>query len=102
MKADILVVDDEINIRTTLSKMLVKQGYSVNSAASAAEALHLAKHHRFQLLITDLKMPDTDGITLIGKMRSIDPEIEVIVMTAYGTISTRRGGHAGRRLRLYH
>ena len=88
MKANLLIVDDEVNIRTTLSKMLARRGYNVTSAASASTALDLAKHQRFHLLITDLKMPDSDGITLLRQMRLLDPEMEAIIMTAYGTIET--------------
>jgi len=88
MKANLLIVDDEVHIRTTLSKMLTRRGYDVTSAANAAEALELAGKRHFHLLITDLKMPDGDGITLLRRMRSLAPEMEAIVMTAYGTIET--------------
>jgi two-component system response regulator AtoC len=88
MRANILVVDDEVNIRTALSKMLAKQGYNVECAAGGPDALDLLKGTRFQLVITDLKMPDTDGISLLRQTRSIDPAAEVILMTAYGTVET--------------
>ncbi len=88
MKANLLVVDDEVNIRTTLSKTLVKEGYRVESAPDAVQALRLAEKVPFEILITDLKMPGMDGITLIREMRSVIPEIEAIVMTAYGTVET--------------
>jgi DNA-binding NtrC family response regulator len=88
MNANLLIVDDEINIRRTLSKILAKQGYHVEAAADAAEALSLARQQRFHLLISDLKLPDLDGLSLLREIRPLLPDIQVIVMTAYGTIET--------------
>ncbi|MEX2299770.1 MAG: sigma-54 dependent transcriptional regulator [Bryobacterales bacterium] len=88
MNANLIIVDDEINIRKTLSKILAKQGYSVAVAADAAEALALARQQRFHLLISDLKLPDIDGLSLLREIRPLQPDIQVIVMTAYGTIQT--------------
>ena len=88
MKAKLLLVDDEVNIRKTLSKLLAREGYQVETAAGVAEAVNLAGKARFEVMITDLKMPDSDGITLLRRIRALDPSIETIVMTAYGTVET--------------
>jgi len=88
MSANLLIVDDEVNVRAALSKMLGKEGFAVSCAGSGPEALHRLGRERFHLVITDLKMPGMDGIELLKQIRSADPQIEVIVMTAYGTIET--------------
>jgi len=84
----ILVVDDESNIRTALAKLIGKLGHTVKTAASAAEALDFVKQGRIQLVITDLRMPGQDGLQLLRQLRASDPQIDVIVMTAYGTIES--------------
>jgi len=84
----ILIVDDEANIRTALAKLLSKQGHSTKTAASSQEALHSLMSQRFQIVISDLRMPGEDGLNLLAKIKEIDPMIDVIMMTAYGTIET--------------
>jgi len=84
----ILVVDDESNIRTALAKLIGKLGHTVKTAASADEALDFVKQGRIQLVITDLRMPGQDGLQLLRQLRASDPQIDVIVMTAYGTIES--------------
>ncbi len=88
MKAELLLVDDEANIRKTLSKMLRADGYHVDAAAGAEEARRYAERRRYQVLITDLKMPDGDGISLLKDLRAQGYPLEAIVMTAYGTIDS--------------
>jgi hypothetical protein len=74
MNANLIIVDDEVNIRRTLSKILAKQGYSVAVATDAAEALALARQQRFHLLISDLKLPDIDGLSLLREIRPLQPD----------------------------
>lgn len=88
MKGRILVVDDEANIRSALAKLLSKFGYSVESAASAQEALQLLQAGRYRIVLTDLRMPGTDGLSLLRQVKSADRSIEVIVMTAYAAVDT--------------
>ncbi len=88
MRGRILVVDDEANIRGGLTKLLAKLGHSVESAGSAAEALQLLRPGRFRIVLTDLKMPEMDGLTLLHRIKELDRSVEVIVMTAYGTVGT--------------
>ena len=88
MTGRILVVDDEANIRGGLAKLLAKLGHNVESAGSAREALRLLRTGQFRILLTDLKMPEADGLALLRQIKGIDPAVEVIVMTAYGTVET--------------
>lgn len=88
MNGRILIVDDEANIRSALAKLLNKLGHSAKTAASAHEALQLLRSGRFQIVISDLRMPGEDGLHLLREIREIDPMIDVIMMTAYGTIET--------------
>ncbi|MHB1310741.1 MAG: sigma-54-dependent transcriptional regulator [Gemmatimonadaceae bacterium] len=84
----ILVVDDEAAQRTVLAGFLRKQGMEVLTAGSADEALPLAASRMLDLVLTDLRMPGKDGLTLLDGLRAINPGVPVIVMTAFGTIAT--------------
>jgi len=79
----ILVVDDEPEIRSTLSDFLELNGYNVAVASSALEALDVLKNGRFDLVITDIRMPGISGIEAIPLIKEIDAEIAIIVMTGY-------------------
>ena len=82
----ILVVDDEETICTTLARFLPACGYRVQTATSSQEALKLREEHAFDVLLTDFRLPDIDGIELARRFKAEDPEIVVLLMTAYGTI----------------
>ncbi|MFI5305218.1 MAG: sigma-54-dependent transcriptional regulator [Nitrospiria bacterium] len=84
----ILVVDDEINIRTALAKIIEKQGYLAETAESGQIALSRIENGYYHLVITDLKLPDMNGLEILKKVKERSPETEVVVMTAYGTIET--------------
>lgn len=86
--ADILLVDDEKSVRTTLSILLQKAGYRVEEAGSGAEAIEKFKARFFDLVITDLKMEPVDGMDVLREVKSINPSSEVLVMTAYGTVES--------------
>jgi len=83
----VLIVDDEKNIRLVLGRLLEKEGYTVSTAGSAEEALALLVNDRFDLALLDIRMSGMDGLTALSRMKEIDPEISVIVMTAYGTMN---------------
>ncbi len=82
----ILVVDDEKNIRDALVKILNKEGYNTLSAAEGKEALNILRERDVNLVLTDLKMPAMDGLELLTACKMIKPTVEVILITAYGTI----------------
>lgn len=84
----ILIVDDEVNIRTPLAKIVEKQGYRAVTAENGQAALALLDRAFYHLILTDLKMPDRDGLELLKKVKERALETEVVVMTAYGTIET--------------
>jgi DNA-binding NtrC family response regulator len=88
MRGDILVVDDEANIRGALVKFLSRLGHRVQAAADATEALELLRARRRHLVLTDLRLPGADGLSLLRQIKSADPAVEVIVMTAFGTVQT--------------
>ncbi|MBX3197877.1 MAG: sigma-54-dependent Fis family transcriptional regulator [Labilithrix sp.] len=86
-KARILVVDDEASARSGLEKLLKQSGYDVSLAADGVAALEVAAATAPDVVVTDLKMPNMDGMTLLGKLREQDAELPVIVTTAFGDVS---------------
>ncbi len=84
----ILIVDDEKSQREQLSGFLKKQGFNVTTAESGMEAISLCKDKSFEVALIDLKMPGMDGIELLKKLKESNPEIQVIMMTAYGSVDT--------------
>jgi excisionase family DNA binding protein len=81
----VLVVDDEASIRDLLTKTLALAEYEVEEAPDGRAALGLIRTSAFDLLITDLKMPGMDGLTLIRDARQLVPTLPVIIMTAFST-----------------
>ncbi len=86
MPARILVADDELNIRAALAKILEKAGYTVTVAESGDAALSLLHEALFDLIITDLKMVGAGGLDVLRATKQREPEAEVILLTAYGTV----------------
>ncbi len=84
----ILIVDDEINMRLVLTAMLKKEGYEVASASDGQEALQILKSGRIAAVVTDLKMPNIDGMELLNHIILQYPAIPVIMITAHGTVAT--------------
>lgn len=84
----VLVVDDETAQRTVLAGFLRKRGYEAVPAAGADEAVQLASSRTIDLVLTDLNMPGKDGLVLIDSLRTVNPELPVIVMTAFGTVAS--------------
>ncbi len=82
----ILVVDDEKNYLLVLSAVLEEEGYEVLTALSGAEALEICKTSDIDLVLTDMKMPEMDGIALLERVKAGDPDLPVIMMTAHGTV----------------
>ena len=87
-KKKILVVDDEQNSREGLTKILIKEGYEVVAAESGETALSEAKKQDFDLIITDLRMPEISGIDVLEQIREKKPDIGVIIVTAYGEVNS--------------
>jgi DNA-binding NtrC family response regulator len=86
-KPRILVVDDEPSARSGLAKLLGQEEYEVDTAADGRLALELIAERAPGLILTDLKMPNMDGMELLARVREQNPEIPVIVATAFGEVS---------------
>jgi two-component system, NtrC family, response regulator PilR len=86
--AKILVVDDDQGIREFLEIMLNREGYDVTSADNGMKALARCKKEKFDLIITDLKMPKVDGIDFLKAAKDVCPETMMILMTAYASPET--------------
>ncbi|RKX24696.1 MAG: hypothetical protein DRP47_10985 [Candidatus Zixiibacteriota bacterium] len=84
--ANILVVDDKDSMRNMLTETLKEEGYLVDSAVDGRRALELVRNKSYDLILTDMRMPDIDGLEVLSSVREIDNEVSIIVMTAYGTI----------------
>ena len=84
----VLVVDDETAQRTVLAGFLRKRGLDAVTAAGVDEAVQIASSRTIDVVLTDLNMPGKDGLVLIDSLRALNPEVPVIVMTAFGTVAS--------------
>lgn len=84
----ILVIDDEKAQLETLAGFLKKKGYRVEKAGSGNAGLEMVKSTAIDLILTDFKMPEKDGLTVLSEAKQINPEIDVIVMTAFGSVES--------------
>jgi len=87
-QATMLIVDDELSVRDSLSKWFHEEGYQVSTAENANDALTLLAEGRRDVALVDIKMRGTDGIALQGRMHEIDPDMVVIMMTGYASVET--------------
>lgn len=83
-----LIVDDEANIRRVLQAVFAKAGYVVQTAENGHKALEVARKSNVTVLITDLIMPDMNGVEVLQKVKLIHPDVVAIMVTAYATIKT--------------
>jgi DNA-binding NtrC family response regulator len=86
MTAKILLVDDEKIKLVALQDVLVKEGYSVNACEDGNQALSRINQERFDIVVTDLRLPGADGMCILKEVKKTDSDTAVIIMTAYGTI----------------
>ena len=84
----ILVVDDDPDIRELMTELLSTEGYDVRSAGTGADALHAVSDSRPDLVLMDVQLPDEDGLAVLKRVKDKHPELEVIVVTAFGGSST--------------
>jgi len=87
-KFKILITDDDIDLRELLTEAVKNWGYEVSVARDGEEALRKLRMERFDMVITDLMMPGMDGLALLQKIKDLDKEILVIIITGYATIET--------------
>jgi len=90
MKHTILVVDDQKEICDIFQDALTQEGYEVLTATNGAEAVSLGEQNRPDLAILDIKMPEMDGIEVLQKLREVRGDVEVIMLTGYGTLMTAK------------
>lgn len=88
MAHTILIVDDELNIRRVLERAFAKEGYQVHTAEGGHQALRILDETPCDLMLTDVVMPDMTGLELLKRARKKHPNLQVILMTAFGTIPT--------------
>src|SRR5918992_3317872 len=88
--ANLLIVDDEPGMRQLLSHVFGRAEHTVRAAESGAKALELLRQEPADLIISDVKMPDMNGIELLRKVREFLPDVAVIMMTAFATVETAR------------
>lgn len=84
----ILVVDDELLIRDLLYDFFTSQGWDIMVADGGQRAIEYLKNQQFDIVLTDLKMPDIDGMDLTGRIRNLYGNLPVIIMTGYPSLDT--------------
>ncbi|HUV08474.1 MAG TPA: response regulator, partial [Spirochaetia bacterium] len=85
-RMQILVVDDEVDIRDACERILTRMNFHVFTASQGDEALRILKKEQIALVLLDLKMPGIDGLEVLKRIRDIDETILVIVITGYATV----------------
>src|ERR1041384_1618158 len=88
--ANLLIVDDELGMRQFLTHLLQREGHTVRVAESGQQALKLLREQAPDLIVSDIRMPDMNGVDLLRAARELLPEVEVIMMTAFANVDTAR------------
>ncbi|MGO4294162.1 sigma-54-dependent transcriptional regulator [Chitinophaga sp. RAB17] len=86
-KGHILIIDDEDQLRKLLSRLLALEGYTLHEASNIRAAMKILEKEEIHVILSDVKLPDGNGVELVGNIRTRYPEIETIVLTAYGNIA---------------
>ncbi len=86
--ARILVVDDEENARIALTRLLSKEGFLVDSVSNGFEALNYLRQQTVNIIVTDINMPEMDGISFLRELNKNFPKTNVIMITAYGGVES--------------
>lgn len=85
---DILIIDDEPLMRISISDALKVEGYNVMSAETGGEGLKSIKNNSYDVVITDLRLPEVDGVQILKSCKQISPRTKVLMITAYGSVDT--------------
>ena len=86
MNEKILIIDREWDIRKTLETLLRKEGYQVRSASGSEEAIDIFKSEPFDLVIMDINIPGSNGLQVMRKIKKLDDEIEIIILTGSASV----------------
>lgn len=97
-KIRLLIVDDEDHLRLLLLDRFNRKGYATTGASTAEEALNLAVENVYDVALVDIRLPEMDGLELLTRLKEIQPDMEILMMTGHGTIETaieamRRGAY---------
>ncbi|MDD5067689.1 MAG: response regulator, partial [bacterium] len=84
----ILVIDDEKGLRDMLKYELESRGYAIDAAANGDDGLELIRRKEFDVVIADIKMPGMNGLQLLEKIKKINPDMDVVMITGFGTMDT--------------
>lgn len=87
MNKKILVVDDQYGIRILLTEIFNKEGYDTFSAENGEEALSIVRRKKPRLVLLDMKIPGMDGLEILKRIKRLNDETKVIIMTAYGELN---------------
>ena len=88
MTKQILIIEDDIAFGKMLTTFLERKGYAVDSSTTGAKAKELMEAGSYDLIITDLKLPDSSGLDLLDHQREVSPNSETIMMTGYADVTT--------------
>ena len=88
MSKTILIIEDDDTLRVTLGSFLRRQGFDIDEAATGEAGLALAQERRHELVLLDIRLPDIQGLEVIGRLREVDEEALVVTMTAYPEVRT--------------
>src|SRR5258708_7316829 len=97
-KGSILVVDDESEIREGLELLLRGEGYGVSSAATRESGLEKLEQHPYDLLLLDVSLPDRNALDMLKEIHRRDPQLSVVLITAYGSIEMARAAFNNRAI----
>lgn len=89
-KPKILIVDDEERFRNTMSKLLQIEGFETKTAGSGSDALQELQTSQYDIVILDVRMPEMTGPQVLARIKKINSEIEVIIMTGYASVDTAK------------
>src|SRR3990172_3318639 len=87
-RKSILLIDDDDSLRRVVEYTLREEGYDVVTAAAGREGLQLFQDRSVDLVLTDVRMPEMDGVDLLARLKAIQPELPVVMLTAHGTITS--------------
>lgn len=94
---NVLTVDDDPDIRIALTDLLSHEGYAVTVVGTGQAALDLSEHHQFHAVILDLGLPDRNGFDVLSQMLARDPDLPIIILSAYSPLERFMGHQAQSR-----